>query len=220
MRKNKKLFLCFSFLFYSSLLGFTQSISIGVINPFLYQTSTETLLIKSNLIFEIFSANEDGNFILKNIMCQGSTFDELKINAFSIASEEDFQYVFLFKAYNLYGNIMLQSYLFDIDKNHLDCGEIIFNIEEDEYQGGSGAGCSASVLNSYVIKKMLKGDFKRVLLVSTGALMSTTTSQQGETIPGIAHAVELELVEDSDTILKSSPKKPTRKNDQRSKKNG
>jgi hypothetical protein len=55
MRKNKKLFLCFSFLFYSSLLGFTQSISIGVINPFLYQTSTETLLIKSNLIFEIFS---------------------------------------------------------------------------------------------------------------------------------------------------------------------
>jgi hypothetical protein len=117
MRKNKKLFLCFSFLFYSSLLGFTQSISIGVINPFLYQTSTETLLIKSNLIFEIFSANEDGNFVLKNIMCQGSTFDELKINAFSIANEEDFQYVFLFKAYNLYGNIMLQSYLFDIDKN-------------------------------------------------------------------------------------------------------
>ncbi len=115
MRKTTKLFLCFSFLLFSSFLGFGQS--IGVINPFLFQTSTETLLIKSNLIFEIFSANEEGKFFLKNIMCQGATFEEVKINAFSAAYEEDFQYVFLFKVYNLYGNIMLQSYLFDVDKN-------------------------------------------------------------------------------------------------------
>jgi len=61
--------------------------------------------------------------------------------------------------------------------------------------GGSGAGCSASIFNSYILKKLISGEFKRVLLVSTGALMSTTMSQQGETIPGIAHAVEFEYIE-------------------------
>ena len=69
--------------------------------------------------------------------------------------------------------------------------------------GGSGAGCSASVLNSYIVKKLKTGQFKRVLLVSTGALMSTTSAQQGDTIPGIAHAVELEYVEP----IKASNKK-------------
>ena len=77
-------------------------------------------------------------------------------------------------------------------KNYADCGCMIYDKSERVFMGGSGAGCSASVLNSYVIKKIKNGDYKRVLLVSTGALMSTTTSQQGDTIPGIAHAVELE----------------------------
>lgn len=80
-------------------------------------------------------------------------------------------------------------------KNYADCGCMIYDKSERVFMGGSGAGCSASVLNSYVIKKMKNGDFKRVLLVSTGALMSTTTAQQGDTIPGIAHAVEFEYVE-------------------------
>jgi len=80
-------------------------------------------------------------------------------------------------------------------KNYADCGCMMYDKSERVFMGGSGAGCSASVLNSYVIKKMQKGEFKRVLLVSTGALMSTTTAQQGDTIPCIAHAVELEYVE-------------------------
>lgn len=83
-----------------------------------------------------------------------------------------------------------------LGKNYADCGCMIYDKTKRVFMGGSGAGCSASVLNSYVIKKMKKGEFKRVLLVSTGALMSTTTSQQGETIPGIAHAVELEFCDD------------------------
>ena len=78
-----------------------------------------------------------------------------------------------------------------LGKNYSDCGCMMYDKSERVFMGGSGAGCSASVLNSYIIKKMNKGDFKRVLLVSTGALMSTTTAQQGDTIPGIAHAVEL-----------------------------
>ena len=82
-----------------------------------------------------------------------------------------------------------------LGKNYSDCGCMIYDKTERVFMGGSGAGCSASVLNSYIIHKMTNGDFKRVLLVSTGALMSTTTSQQGDTIPGIAHAIELEYVE-------------------------
>lgn len=76
--------------------------------------------------------------------------------------------------------------------NHLDCGELIYNMDEREFQGGSGAGCSAVVFNSYIYKRMLLGDYKKALFIATGALMSTTSAQQGESIPGIAHLIELE----------------------------
>lgn len=77
-------------------------------------------------------------------------------------------------------------------KNHLDCGELIYNLNETEYQGGSGAGCSAVVFNSYIYERMLKGEYKKILFMATGALLSTTSTQQGESIPGIAHLIELE----------------------------
>lgn len=82
-----------------------------------------------------------------------------------------------------------------LGKNYADCGCMIYDKTKRVFMGGSGAGCSASVLNSYIIKKLKNGEFKRVLLVATGALMSTTTAQQGDTIPGIAHAIELEYDE-------------------------
>ncbi len=81
---------------------------------------------------------------------------------------------------------------YDIDKNHLDCGELIYNIAEEEYQGGSGAGCSAVVFNSYIYQMMMQKKFKKVLFVPTGALLSPLSSQQGESIPGIANVIELE----------------------------
>ncbi len=75
-----------------------------------------------------------------------------------------------------------------------DCGMMIFDRDkQDVHCGGSGCGCSASVLCSYILEKMKEGVLKRVLFEATGALMSTTLSQQGESIPGIAHAVELEV---------------------------
>lgn len=80
----------------------------------------------------------------------------------------------------------------DISFNHVDCGEIIYKVIEDEFQGGSGAGCSAVVLNSYLYKKMIAGSLRRILFVATGALLSTVSSGQGESIPCIAHAVTLE----------------------------
>jgi len=94
-----------------------------------------------------------------------------------------------------------------LNKNYSDCGCMIYDKTERVFMGGSGAGCSASVLNSYIVKKLKMGEFKRVLLISTGALMSTTLSQQGETIPGIAHAVELESVQEQIDNKKESLKK-------------
>ena len=80
----------------------------------------------------------------------------------------------------------------DIAQNHVDCGEIIYNVIEDEFQGGSGAGCSAVVLNSYIMDKLKSGEINKVLFVATGALLSTVSSGQGESIPCIAHAVAIE----------------------------
>ncbi|MBO5910115.1 MAG: stage V sporulation protein AD, partial [Clostridia bacterium] len=79
-----------------------------------------------------------------------------------------------------------------LGQNYSDCGNLIYNKQEKVFMGGSGSGCSATVLNSYIMHKLRKGDFKKVLLVATGALLSTTTSQQGDSIPGIAHAVCIE----------------------------
>ncbi len=82
----------------------------------------------------------------------------------------------------------------DIQKNHVDCGEIVYNVVEDEFQGGSGAGCSAVVFNSYIFDKLKKRKLNRVLLAATGALLSTVSSGQGESIPCICHAVAIENV--------------------------
>ncbi|MGN0814779.1 MAG: stage V sporulation protein AD [Candidatus Coproplasma sp.] len=82
---------------------------------------------------------------------------------------------------------------YDISANHVDCGEIIYKVIEDEFQGGSGAGCSAVVFNSYVYQKMRAKLYKRVLFAATGALLSTVSSGQGESIPCISHAVQLEV---------------------------
>ena len=80
----------------------------------------------------------------------------------------------------------------DIQPNHFDCGEIVYNVIEDEFQGGSGAGCSALVFNTYIMDKIKKRELNRVLFVATGALLSTVSSGQGESIPCIAHAVVIE----------------------------
>jgi stage V sporulation protein AD len=82
---------------------------------------------------------------------------------------------------------------YDISKNHVDCGEIVYKVIEDEFQGGSGAGCSATVVNSYILTKMEAGEYKKVLFTATGALLSTVSSGQGESIPCISHAVCLEI---------------------------
>ena len=80
-------------------------------------------------------------------------------------------------------------------ENHKDCGEMIFDKKQRCPQGGSGAGCSSVVFNSYFLHQMRAGRIKRMLLVPTGALLSKLSSLQGETIPGIANAVSFAVEE-------------------------
>ena len=80
----------------------------------------------------------------------------------------------------------------ELGQRYSDCGEMIFSSEQECYSGGSGAGCSACVLNSFILEKMKKHEYNRVLLMATGALMSPTTSFQGESIPAICHAIIME----------------------------
>lgn len=85
------------------------------------------------------------------------------------------------------------EYQKDIRAVHNDCGLMIFDLEtQDVNSGGSGCGCSASVLCSHIFKRMKQGELHRVLFIATGALMSPTSTKQGQPIPGIAHAVLLE----------------------------
>ncbi|MDR0822033.1 MAG: stage V sporulation protein AD [Oscillospiraceae bacterium] len=79
----------------------------------------------------------------------------------------------------------------DISNVHNDCGLLLYDLErQDVHAGGSGAGCSAAVLCADILPKLQCGELHRVLFVATGALMSAMTAQQGESIPGIAHAIE------------------------------
>lgn len=90
---------------------------------------------------------------------------------------------------------LLKEYGYDISKVYIDCGEEIFDCEKQRtFAGGSGCGCSAVVSCGYLYKALKDKKFKRVLLVSTGALLSSTSSLQGESIPGIAHAVSIEYI--------------------------
>ena len=79
----------------------------------------------------------------------------------------------------------------DISSVHMDCGIEIYDKSQDAHAGGSGCGCSAVTLSAYILKQIEEGKWKHVLFVPTGALLSKTSFNEGQSIPGIAHAVEL-----------------------------
>ena len=92
------------------------------------------------------------------------------------------------------GSEILRELLFsigiDIKKNHSDCGVMMYDFKrQDVHSGGSGCGCSASVLASYFIPRLKKGEIKNILFMATGALMSPSSIQQGGSIAGIAPLV-------------------------------
>lgn len=101
----------------------------------------------------------------------------------------------------IYGKKILREYMkveYNIDlNNHDDAACMIYDIDKQPvFAGGSGPSCLPLVFNSYIYKQMLKGKIRRVLIVATGALLSTTMVNQKLSIPSISHAVSLEVLDD------------------------
>ncbi len=101
----------------------------------------------------------------------------------------------------IYGKKILIDYMqtqygIDLSHNYDDCGVMLYDLESQPvFAGASGPASSALVVYSYILNKMEKGEISKILMVSTGALMSPTVVNQKMTIPGIAHAVSLEVIE-------------------------
>ena len=100
----------------------------------------------------------------------------------------------------IYGKEILIEYLkekgIDISKNYNDCGLILYDVKKQPvYAGASGPTSSALVLSGYILKEMEKGKYRKVLIVPTGAIFSPTKVFQKESIPSIAHAISLEVIE-------------------------
>lgn len=88
---------------------------------------------------------------------------------------------------------LAQANGYDIKKKYNDCGMIIYDREaQDMHAGGSGCGCSAVVLASYIIPKLLRGELSDILVIGTGAMMSPSSILQGEAIPAIGHLIRLQ----------------------------
>ncbi|MGC5325891.1 stage V sporulation protein AD [Brevibacillus sp. SYSU BS000544] len=91
---------------------------------------------------------------------------------------------------------MFQEYQVAIPpEKYLDCGMLIYGDNPSVWSGGSGCGCCATVTYGHLLPRLRKGEWRRILVVATGALLSPLTFQQGESIPSIAHAVAMERVE-------------------------
>lgn len=89
-------------------------------------------------------------------------------------------------------DLLKKDYGYDISSVHGDCGLMLYDVEaQDVHAGGSGCGCSGSVVNSYIMRQLKGKTLNRVLFVGTGALLSPTSTMQGESIPSIAHGVLL-----------------------------
>lgn len=88
--------------------------------------------------------------------------------------------------------LLAKDYNYDISSVHGDCGLMIYDLEaQDVHAGGSGCGCSGAVVNSYIMRRLREKSLNKVLFVGTGALLSPTSTLQGESIPSIAHGILL-----------------------------
>lgn len=90
---------------------------------------------------------------------------------------------------------LLRERGYDISEKHMDCGMEIYDpASQDTHAGGSGCGCSAVTLSAYILKNLEQKNWNRVLFVPTGALLSKTSFNEGQTVPGIAHGVIIEAI--------------------------
>jgi len=108
---------------------------------------------------------------------------------------EDYDHIFTGDLGKLGENILrdlLANANYPVDNRYTDCGRLIYGKSQNQYQGGSGCGCAAVCLNGFILDKLRSEEYKKILFCATGALLSPTSSFQGNTIPGIAHCVQIE----------------------------
>ncbi|MCM1533477.1 MAG: stage V sporulation protein AD [Corallococcus sp.] len=112
------------------------------------------------------------------------------------ASPDDYDAIFTGDLGKLGSDILIdltRQEGYDIASKQHDCGASLYWDEQQTYQGGSGAACSALIFNSVLLGRLRRGEYKKILLAGTGALMSPTTSFQGDSIPAITHLVEVSI---------------------------
>ena len=91
---------------------------------------------------------------------------------------------------------LLEEQKIDISDRYYDCGMLMYDTQkQDVHAGGSGCGCSATVLSAYLLHKIEAGEWNRILFVPTGALLNKTSFNEGQNVPGIAHGVVIEATE-------------------------
>lgn len=89
---------------------------------------------------------------------------------------------------------LLREKGYDISKQHMDCGIEIYDAKtQDTHAGGSGCGCSAVTLSAYILKQIEEKFWKKILFIPTGALLSKTSYNEGQSVPGVAHALIIEM---------------------------
>lgn len=142
------------------------------------------------------------DFGVKDSMNMGAcmapaAFDTIRANLKDLNIQPDYYDKIITGDLGLVGKDILIDLLrnegYDISANYMDCGIEIFDPDvQDTHAGGSGCGCSAITLAGYILRKMRKRVWNRILFVPTGALLSTVSFNEGQTVPGIAHGVILE----------------------------
>lgn len=126
--------------------------------------------------------------------------DTIKRHLDDLKIKPDYYDLILTGDLGIYGKEILVEYLsgmgIDISKNYNDCGLILYDRNKQPvFAGASGPACSALVVCGYILKEMERGKYRRVLVVPTGAIFSPTRVFQKDSIPSVAHAISLEVVE-------------------------
>lgn len=153
--------------------------------------------IVSSTIGKVIDANQTNPSDMGSIMAPAA-YEVIKKHLTDLNIEANYYDAIITGDLGAIGSYILQDLLLedniDIRRIHYDCGRLIYNLDDEYIKGGSGCGCVATVFNSYIKSLLLEKTLKRVLLVATGALLNETTFKQKLTIPGVAHAIGIEVI--------------------------
>lgn len=153
--------------------------------------------VESSTLGRIIDSNQTNPADMGSIMAPAA-YETIMDHFKALNIDENYYDLIITGDLGVIGSKILEDLLLEkninIQSKHFDCGTLIYNLENDIIKGGSGCGCIAVVFNSYIKEMMLKNNLKRCLVVGTGALLNENTFKQKLTIPGVAHAIGIEVV--------------------------